>query len=77
LPLVIMLFTAPFALSLGRKGRVLTVGLAIGVWLLFMGLSNTFEQFGISGQLSAKLAVWNPLILFSILGAYLLTRVRT
>jgi LPS export ABC transporter permease LptF/LPS export ABC transporter permease LptG len=77
LPLVIMLFTAPFALSLGRKGRVLTVGLAIGTWLLFMGLSNTFEQFGISGQLSAKLAVWNPLILFSILGAYLLTRVRT
>ena len=77
LPLVIMLFTAPFALSLGRKGRVITVGLAIGVWLVFMGLSNTFEQFGISGQLSAKLAVWNPLILFSILGAYLLTRVRT
>jgi len=77
LPLVIMLFTAPFALSLGRKGRVVTVGLAIGVWLIFMGLSNTFEQFGIGGQLSAKLAVWNPLILFSIIGAYLLTRVRT
>jgi LPS export ABC transporter permease LptF/LPS export ABC transporter permease LptG len=77
LPLVIMLFTAPFALSLGRKGRVITVGLAIGVWLVFMGLSNTFEQLGISGQLSAKLAVWNPLILFSILGAYLLSRVRT
>src|SRR5262245_58349446 len=30
LPLVIMLFTAPFALSLGRKGRVITVGFAIG-----------------------------------------------
>jgi LPS export ABC transporter permease LptF len=77
LPLVIMLFTAPFALSLGRKGRVLTVGLALGVWLLFLGLSNTFDQFGVSGALSAKLAVWNPLILFSILGAYLLSRVRT
>ncbi len=56
---------------------MITVGLAIGVWLVFMGLSNTFEQLGISGQLSAKLAVWNPLILFSILGAYLLSRVRT
>jgi LPS export ABC transporter permease LptF len=77
LPLVIMLFTAPFALSLGRKGRVLTVGIAIGVWLLFLGISNTFDQFGVSGALSAKLAVWNPLILFSILGAYLLSRVRT
>lgn len=77
LPLVIMLFTAPFALSLGRKGKVLTVGLAIAVWLVFMGTSNFMEQFGINGQLSAKLAVWNPLVLFSILGAYLLTRVRT
>jgi lipopolysaccharide export LptBFGC system permease protein LptF len=77
LPLVIMLFTAPFALTLGRRRRVVTIGLAIGVWLIFLGLSNTFEQFGISGQLSAKLAVWNPLVLFSVLGAYLLTRVRT
>lgn len=77
LPLVIMLFTAPFALSLGRKGRVVTVGMAIAVWLLYMGVSNTFEQFGISGQLSAKLAVWNPLILFSVFGVYLLTRLKT
>lgn len=77
LPLVIMFFTAPFALTLGRRGRVVTVGMAIAVWLIFLGLSKTFEQFGISGQLSAKLAVWNPLILFSIIGAYLLTRVRT
>ncbi len=77
LPLVIMLFTAPFALTLGRRGRVITVGLAIAVWLIFMGTSNFMEQFGINGQLSAKLAVWNPLVLFSIIGAYLLTRVKT
>ncbi len=77
LPLVITLFTAPFALSLNRKGRVVTVGYAIGVWLLFMGLTAVFEQFGLNGFVPPSYAVWSPLFLFSIIGAYLLTKFRT
>ncbi len=45
LPFVIALFTAPFALSLSRKGKILTIGYAVAMWLLFMGVTNTFEQF--------------------------------
>jgi lipopolysaccharide export LptBFGC system permease protein LptF len=77
LPLVIALFTAPFALSLSRKGKVVTVGYAIGLWLIFMGLTNAFEQFGLNGSLAPSFAVWVPLVLFSMLGIYLLSRVRT
>ncbi|HXH69448.1 MAG TPA: LptF/LptG family permease [Pyrinomonadaceae bacterium] len=77
LPFVIALFTAPFALSLNRKGKVVTIGYAIGVWLLFMGFTNTFEQFGINGFLSPTFAIWTPLFLFSLLGIYLLSKVRT
>lgn len=77
LPFVIALFTAPFALSLSRKGRVVTVGYAVGVWLLFMGITSTFEQFGLNGYLAPVFAVWSPLFLFSIIGAFLLSRVRT
>ncbi len=77
LPFVITLFTAPFALSLSRKGRVVTVGYAVGVWLLFMGITSTFEQFGLNGYISPMFAVWSPLFLFSIIGAFLLSRVRT
>ncbi len=77
LPLVITLFTAPFALSLNKKGTVLTVGYAFGLWLLFMGVTNTFEQFGLNGYLSARVAVWSPLFLFSILGAFLISKVKT
>src|SRR6185295_9499383 len=40
LPFVIALFTAPFALSLSRKGKVLTIGYAIGLWLIFTGFTN-------------------------------------
>jgi lipopolysaccharide export LptBFGC system permease protein LptF len=77
LPFVITLFTAPFALSISRKGRVITVGYAVGVWLLFMVVTNTFEQFGLNGYIASRFAVWSPLFLFSIIGAFLLSKVRT
>jgi len=77
LPFVIALFTAPFALSLSRKGKVLTVGYAVGLWLLFMGLTSTFEQVGLNGYIAPSLAIWGPAFLFSILGIFLLSRVKT
>lgn len=77
LPLIITFFTAPFALSLHRQGKVITVGYAVAVWLLFMGVSNTFEQYGLSGTFPPIVAVWSPLIIFGLIGGFLLTRVRT
>lgn len=77
LPLIIALFTAPFALSLSRKGKVITVGYAVGLWLVFMGISSGFEQAGQSGSILPKLAVWTPLLLFSMIGVYLFSKVKT
>ena len=77
LPFVIALFTAPFALSLNRKGKAATVGYAVALWLLFMGLTSAFDQFGLAGALPAPVAVWGPLAIFAMLGAYLLSKVRT
>jgi LPS export ABC transporter permease LptF len=77
LPFIISLFTAPFALSLSRKGKVITVGYAIGLWLLFMGVTSVFEQFGLNGMLPSGIAVWAPLVIFAMLGVYLLSKVKT
>jgi LPS export ABC transporter permease LptG len=77
LPLAIALFTAPFSLSLSRKGKAWTVGYAVGLWLLFTGMSSIFAQLGLNGYLSPALAVWSPPAIFAFLGVYLLTRVRT
>jgi len=77
LPFIIALFTAPFALSLSRKGRVVTVGYAVGLWLLYTGVTGVFEQLGLNGLLAPSLAVWGPLVIFSMLGLILLSRVRT
>ena len=77
LPFIITLFTAPFALSLSRKGKAMTVGYAVAIWLLFMGITNTFEQFGLNGYVEPSIAVWSPLVLFTIIGIYLITKVKT
>lgn len=77
LPFVITLFTAPFALSLSKKSKVITVGYAVGFWLLFMGVGNFFEQLGLNGYISPFVAVWSPFLLFSVAGIYLLSRIRT
>jgi len=77
LPFVITLFTAPFALSLHRKGRVATIGYAVGFWLLFMGITGAFEQFGINGYISPKFAIWSPLLLFSLAGTFLISKIKT
>ncbi len=77
MPLVIALFTAPFALSLSRKGRAVTVGYAVGLWLAFTGVANLLAQFGDAGSLQPAIAVWAPLIVFAMFGVYLLSRLRT
>lgn len=77
LPFVMALFTAPFSLSLSRKGKAATVGYAVGLWLLFTGTSGTFEQMGLNGMLEPQLAVWSPLVIFTLLGIFLLSKVRT
>ncbi len=77
LPFVIALFTAPFSLSLSRKGKVITVGYAVGLWLLYTGTTSIFEQMGMYGVLSPLIAVWSPIVMFSMLGVYLVARVRT
>ncbi len=77
LPFVITLFTAPFALSLSRKGRVVTIGYAVGIWLLFVGANTIFEQLGLNGFISPALAIWSPVVFFTVLGIYLLTKVKT
>ena len=77
LPFVIALFTAPFALGLERKGRVVSIAYGVGLWLAFVVTMSVFEQLGLVGTLPASIAVWAPIMIFTMLGIYLLSRVRT
>jgi lipopolysaccharide export LptBFGC system permease protein LptF len=77
LPFAIALLTAPFAMTLGRRGRVISIAAGVGLWLVFVAAISFFEQLGLSGTLPTSIAVWGPLAAFSMLGLFLISRVRT
>jgi lipopolysaccharide export LptBFGC system permease protein LptF len=77
LPLVVALFTAPFSLSLSRKGKAAMVAAAVGLWLLYTGVGSILEQLAQMGSIDPRLAIWAPLLGFSFIGVFLITRLRT
>lgn len=76
-PVVVVLFSVPWGVSLRRAPMVSSLSVAVGLWLLFIGLTNVFEQYGISGSLPPFVAVWAPVFAFATLGIYLISRIRT
>ena len=51
--------------------------LAVGLWLVYTGVTNVFEQMGMNGVLGPVSAIWSPIVIFSMLGVYLVSKVRT
>lgn len=77
LPMVIALLAIPFGIAIERRNRVTQIAYAVGLWLVFVVFSSVFEQFGLNGMLHPAIAVWSPVVLFAILGSYLISRIRT
>jgi LPS export ABC transporter permease LptG len=76
-PVVMALIGIPLALAFGRRSAVAALASAILIGLSFWGVSGGFQQLGAYGLLPARAAAWSPAIIFSTLGIYLLTRIRT
>ena len=79
MPLVIVFFSTPLALS--RRGRQGSLSFALGavvmIWLLLTTAVGLFETFGNEGMLPPIIAVWSPLIVFSSVGWYLLAKAKS
>jgi lipopolysaccharide export system permease protein len=78
LPVIIVLFSAPFAVTFGRRGNGGKANLSLvnvfGIWLGFMALSAFFEQLGYSGFLTDYIAVWAPILILTSIGSYFLAK---
>jgi len=74
---IMCLLAAPFAFLTGSRGAMMGVGVSFGVAILYFVANSLFEQLGNVGQLPPSLAAWSPNALFTLTGAYLLTRLRT
>lgn len=79
-PLVAMVMAVlaiPFALSMGRRGSLTAIAVAIGVALTYWVIDGAFSAMGNVNYLPAALAAWSSDVLFGLVGGYLLLRTPT
>ena len=75
--LVMAILAVPFSLSMGRRGSLTGVAVAIGVAIAYWIAAGLFEAMGNVNTLPAVLAAWSPDLLFGLVGGYLLLRTPT
>jgi LPS export ABC transporter permease LptG/LPS export ABC transporter permease LptF len=74
---VMAVLAIPFALSMGRRGSLTGIAVAIGVALTYFVIESFFGALGNVNYLPAALAAWSSDILFGLAGGYLLLRTPT
>lgn len=75
--IVMAVLAIPFALSMGRRGSLAGIAIAIGVALAYQVIDSLFGAMGSVNYLPPMLAAWSPDILFGLMGGYLLLRAPT
>jgi LPS export ABC transporter permease LptG len=75
--LVMAVLAVPFALSMGKRGSLAGIAVAIGVAIAYFVVSGTFEAMGNVNMLPPILAAWSPDVIFALAGGYLLLRSAT
>jgi LPS export ABC transporter permease LptG/LPS export ABC transporter permease LptF len=79
-PLIAMIMAVlaiPFALTMGRRGSLTGIAVAISVALAYWVIDALFGAMGNVNYLPAALAAWSPDVLFGLAGGYLLLRTPT
>jgi lipopolysaccharide export LptBFGC system permease protein LptF len=75
--IVMAILAIPFALSMGRRGSLTGIAVAIGVALCYFVIESLFSSLGNVAIFPAAFAAWSSDILFLIVGSYLLLRTPT
>ena len=75
--IVMAVLAVPFALSMGRRGSLTGIAVAIAVALAYWVVDGLFGAMGNVNYLPAALAAWSSDVLFALVGGYLLLRTPT
>ncbi len=75
--IVMAVLAIPFALSMGRRGSLSAIAIAIGVALAYWVIDRLFGAMGNVNYLPAAMAAWSSDVLFALVGGYLLLRTST
>jgi len=74
---VMAMLAIPFALSMGRRGSLTGIAVAIAVALAYWVVDGLFGAMGSVNYLPAAMAAWSSDFLFALIGGYLLLRTPT
>ena len=74
---VMAILGIPFALTMGRRGSLTGIAVAIGVALIYYIADGLFGALGNTNILPAVLAAWSSDLLFGLAGGYMLLRTPT
>jgi LPS export ABC transporter permease LptG/LPS export ABC transporter permease LptF len=74
---IMAVLAVPFALSMGRRGSITGIAVAIGVALAYRVIDTLFGAMGNVNYLPASVAAWSADILFALVGGYLLLKTPT
>ncbi|MGC9159554.1 MAG: LPS export ABC transporter permease LptG [Terracidiphilus sp.] len=75
--IIMAVLAIPFALSMGRRGSLTGIAVAVGVALAYWVVDGLFGAMGTVNYLPAFLAAWSADVLFGLLGSYLLLTTPT
>ena len=75
--IVMAVLAIPFALTMGRRGSLTGIAVAIAVALAYWVVDGLFGAMGNVNYLPAPLAAWSSDFLFGLAGGYLLLRTPT
>ncbi|KAA6465029.1 LPS export ABC transporter permease LptG [Acidobacteria bacterium AB60] len=74
---VMAVLAIPFALSMGRRGSLTGIAMAIALALTYWVVDGLFAAMGNVNYLPAPMAAWSSDVLFALTGGYLLLRTPT
>lgn len=75
--LIMAMIAVPFGFLVGNRGAMTGIGASIVIAISYLGIQPLFEKIGDVGLLPPTIAAWSPDILFSLVGMYLLLRLRS
>ena len=75
--IIMAVLAVPFALSMGRRGSLTGIAMAIAVALAYWVVDGLFGAMGNVNYLPAALAAWSSDVLFGLVGGYLLLKTPT
>ncbi len=75
--LIMVLIAIPFSFRMGNRGALYGIGIAVGISMIFWGISGITSAMGSTGILSPFISAFAPVIIFSSISIWMFINIKT